>query len=201
MQLAPSQWLVPHRTDTCDSEADGTWTRPWKGTLDTMLLCWNISLLFSSKWSTGSSFIWFKATIFPVLFIILKHKVVSPLGRGIHCCGGIILWSINVHPLYSMLLCDPLVLGSHNNVVFVDSLENVQTESKNSPLRSKAYVFYVQNLANKGTQGPKVLDDSLGVLLLLSLVPCPGCEVTRKGERRKGWEGDRKWANGVGSGV
>lgn len=91
-----------------------------------------------------------------------------------------------------MLLCDPLVLGSHNNVVFVDSLENVQTESKNSPLRSKAYVFYVQNLANKGTQGPKVLDDSLGVLLLLSLVPCPECEVTRKGERRKGWEGDRK---------
>lgn len=40
-----------------------------------------------------------------------------------------------------MLLCDPLVLESQNDVAFVDSLENVQTESKNSLLRSKAYVF------------------------------------------------------------
>lgn len=71
---------------------------------------------------------------------------------------------------------------------------NVLKESKNSLLRIKSLQFYVQNLANKGTQGTKRLGGSSESLWLLSpplsSFASPRWIVAPKNGGRKEWEGD-----------
>lgn len=78
---------------------------------------------------------------------------------------------------------------------------NVLTESKNSPLKIKClhFFFYGQNLANKGTQDTKTLDDSSEMLLLLppSSSSTPRGKVAPEVERRKSWEGDLEVSSGA----